>query len=322
MVTADDVALAAISSVNTGAGLLQCVRWASERYREVSNRAKLTHLHRISELTIPPPVTGGLATVTIGSATVVGDLVASPLWQTYLVGRFFRGMNNWYEIMGVVPDPMAAQLLLRSAWAEPGQGALGYNIVARTVALADNIRFLGKFVHTRMQHELIDFTRVGLDIVAPGRQLLGSSGPRVYADLGVDPEQGHRRIEVYPASMNAEQIVYDYWRLSPDLNLDTPIPSEIDTALLKKGVLVDICRWEMAKAYRLGQTDKGGYWANELRRQGSEWESAMLDIIRADRADEDLTMILRLRKGMAGEERFPNATMPSGSGWGGSGWSW
>jgi hypothetical protein len=231
-------------------------------------------------------------------------------------------MTNWYEIMGVVTSPTAAQLLLKSAWAEPGQGALGYHIVVRTLMLEDNIRFLGKFVHVRMQRELIDFTRVGLDIVVPGRQLLGASGPRAYADLGVDPEHGRRRIEIYPYSMNAEQIVYDYYQLSPDLVLDTPIPAEIDTGLLKAGILVDICRWEMAKAYRLGQTDKGAYWANELRRQSTEWESKMLDVIRADRADEDLTMILRLRKGISSEERFPNAQLPTGSGWGGSGWGW
>jgi hypothetical protein len=322
MVTADDVALAAISSVNTGAGLLQCVRWASERYREVSNRAKLTHLHRIAELTIPAPVTGGLATVTAGSTTVVGDATASPFWDTALVGRFFRGMTNWYEIVGVVPSPVAAQLLLKSAWAEPGQGATGYTIVARMVPLVEDIRFLGKFVHVRMQRELIDYTRVGLDIVVPGRQLINASGPRAYADVGVDPESGHRRVEFYPACMTAEQVVYDFYRLSPELTLDTPIPNEIDTGLLKAGILVDICRWEMAKAYRLGQTDKGGYWANELRRQESEWESKMLDMIRADRADEDLTMILRLRKGIAGEERFPNASLPTGAGWGGAGWSW
>jgi len=48
----------------------------------------------------------------------------------------------------------------------------------------------------------------------------------------------------------------------------------------------------------------------------------MLDVIRADRADEDLTMILRLRKGISGEERFPNASMPTGAGWGGAGWAW
>jgi len=72
----------------------------------------------------------------------------------------------------------------------------------------------------------------------------------------------------------------------------------------------------------LGQIDKGAYWANELRRQATEWESKMLDVIRADRADEDLTMILRLRKGISGEERFPNASMPTGAGWGGAGWAW
>jgi hypothetical protein len=322
MVSADDVALAAISSVNTGAGLLQCVRWASERYREVSNRAKLTHLHRITEVSIPPPVTGGMATVAIGSSVVSGDSTSSPLWTSALIGRFFRGQQNWYEITGIVPSTTAAQLLLRSRWAEPGQGPTGYNIVARTLTLADNIRFLGKFVHVRMQRELVDYTRIGLDIVSPGRQLLNASGPRAYADLGVDPESGRRRIEIYPSSMNGEQLVYDYYQLSPDLTVDTPIPPEIDTGLLKAGVLVDICRWEMAKCYRLGQIDKGAYWANELRRQATEWESKMLDVIRADRADEDLTMILRLRKGISGEERFPNASMPTGAGWGGAGWAW
>src|SRR5215831_13168233 len=184
MVTADDVALAAISSVNTGAGLLQCVRWASERYREVSNRAKLTHLHRISELDIPPPLTGGTVTVAVGSNVATGDSTSSPLFTSALIGRFMRAQVNWYEITGVKPSATAAQLLLKSAWAETGSGALGYNIVARTLTLDPSIRFLGKFVHLRMQRELVDFTRVGLDIVAPGRQLINASARSTRAATG------------------------------------------------------------------------------------------------------------------------------------------
>ena len=47
MATVDEVARQALTAVGSDAGVLLATKWASERYRQLSNRKKFRHLHRI-----------------------------------------------------------------------------------------------------------------------------------------------------------------------------------------------------------------------------------------------------------------------------------
>ena len=292
--TAEDVARAALSALNTDAGLLRAINWTSERYRELSARTRLRHLQRFAQIDLPAPVTAGSATVTPGSTLVVGDAVASPTWNTNLIGQFFRAQVAWYEITNVVPSATTAVLNLRTPFAESASGAgTGYRIVQRYVNLANGVRFLGAFVHARRRRKLDTVNRLDLDIRYPGRQNI-TGGPRVVCDLGVDPDTQRRRVEFYPYNDQEEMITYQYWMIAQDLKADTPLPPEIDLALLKIGVLCDLYRYKMAQLIALGQVEPAALMRNELRAQMTSWEGAIQDLIRADRGTEDVAMILRL----------------------------
>jgi hypothetical protein len=297
MATYEDVARASLAALDTDAGLVRAAAWAYERYTELATRTRLRHLQRTGELVIPAPLTTGQATVTPGSPLIVGDATASPTWNTNLIGRHFRAQVSWYEILDVVPDAAAAQLILRSAYSETSSGATGYRIVQRFTTLDSNVRTLGKFVHMRRRRELRPLNRLEMEVLYPGRTQI-SSGPRVVADIGVDPETHERRVEMYPYNTLAEQVVYQYWIAPPKVPvpalLDLSLPNEIDLPLLKTGVLVDLYRYEMAKLLHAGQVEPAALMRNEMRAQITTWERAIEDLISSDRGSNDVSMVLRL----------------------------
>src|SRR5207253_3230676 len=130
------------------------------------------------------------------------------------------------------------------------------------------------------------------DMMFPARNNV-TGGPRYLADLGVDHESGLRVIEAYPYNDLSEQIVYTYWQTARDLQIADVLPNEVDVVLLKAGVLIDVFRYEMARAQRDAKVEQAALWRNESRAQTTEWESKIMDAIRVDRASDDLTFILR-----------------------------
>lgn len=301
MPSVGDCARAALAALDTDAGLPRAAKWVSERYRELSARTRLRHLQTFGEFVLPAPVNAGTCTVTPGSNKVFSDITAAAVWNTNLIGKFFRAQVSWYEIVDVFPNPLSATIVLKSAYAESASGAgTGYNIVQRYTTLPDgNIRFLGVFVHGRRRHALKTTNKMALDLHHPQRHLLSTGGPRVVADLGADPTTGVRRVEIYPYPNQTEQITYQFWKIAPDLSQrgtdpdQTLLPNEVDLALLKQGVLVDLYRYEMAKLLHNGQIEAASLMRNEARAQATTWESAIQDLIRADRGTEDVSFVLR-----------------------------
>lgn len=300
-VTCEDIARAALGAIDTDAGLLRCAGWVNERYRELTQRARFRHLRRMGELNIEAPLTTGLATVTVGSDIVTGNATASPTWTTQLIGRHFRQAVTWYEITEVNPHPTVATLKLRSKFAETaGTQPGGYRIVERFVRLDPGVRQIGDFVLMRRRRRIRPMSLMELDMGFPARNNI-TNGPRIVCDLGTDAD-GVKLVEFYPYSAQAESIHYAYWPVSPTLHLQDVIAQEVDQVLLKAGVLVDLFRFEMAKAARMNQMEKSALYRNEMRAQSTEWERKILDAIRADKGLDDVTFILRLGGASAGDD--------------------
>lgn len=303
-VLVEDVARAALAAVDTDAGLLRAVRWTSERYRELTQRARFRHLRTIGEVHVPAPLTTGLCTVVRDSNRVTGNAAASVTWTTSLIGRHLRVQVTWYEIVDVIPSATAAVLILKAAYAEAPAATqpTGYRIVQRHVALAHDVRYLGEFLFMRRRRRLRPISLAELDMMFPGRNNI-TNGPRVVCEIGTTPDgvsgpsgefTGPRKIiEMYPYSDLSETYRYAYWPVSRDLQIGDMLPDALDLTLLKRGVLVDVFRYEMAKAARMGQMDKAQLYRNEMRAQTTEWEGAILDAIKADKGLDDVTFILR-----------------------------
>ena len=303
----EDLGRSVLAAIDTDAGLLRTIRWTSERYRELCNRAKFRHLRRIGEVNIPAPVTTGLATVTRDSNVVTGDVNASPTWDSTLIGRHFRAQVVWYEIVNVIPSATAAQLILRSKYSEAPAASqpTGFRIVQRYVPLDPMVRWVGDFVLMRRRRRLRPMSLKELDMIYPARNNI-TNGPRVVSEIGITadgfgatpdiPSQNSRKtMEFYPYSDLSEMVRYAYWPISRDLQVGDFLPDEVDLVLLKKGVMIDLFRYEMGRAARLGQQPKSEMYRNESRAQTTEWERGILDAVRADKAmgQDDMTFILR-----------------------------
>src|SRR5262245_1089758 len=178
--TVEDVARAALSALDTDAGLPRAIRWTAERYRELTNRSRFRHLMRTGEIVLPPPVTTGTLTVTPGS-NVLSALnsdaqVAILAAGDNITGRFIRIQVAWYEIADYVAAQ--AKIILKSPYTETASGAgTGFRIVQRYVTLDPSVRFLGTFVHTRRRRKLRLTNKLALDMHYPGRNLI-TGGPR------------------------------------------------------------------------------------------------------------------------------------------------
>src|SRR6266404_8017236 len=106
-VLCSEVVDAVLAATDSDVGPELVAGWCSERYRELSNRSRMRHLTRFSELIMPAVINAGTVTVTSGSNTIVGDATARAAWlaigQDAMVDRFFRvdGQRNWFHITGI-----------------------------------------------------------------------------------------------------------------------------------------------------------------------------------------------------------------------------
>lgn len=291
-ITVDEVARAALATVGSNAGLLLAIRWADERYRQLTSRVKMRHMRRLGEVVIPEPLDDGLATATRGSSIVTGDADAQTAWAARHDIKdgtwYFRGRRTWYKITDVTPTP---SLRLESEFSEADLSAGGYKIIKRFHALAPDVRFLGKFVHMRLHRALDDVSILTLDMEHPARITVAGSGPEIVAEAFNDVE-GHRMVELYPYSTATETVHYVYWPTPLKLQPGSILPAEVDTEALKSGVLIDVYRFEMAKAARDAKVDAAALWRNEMRAQETTWERRIEEIAKADRGVDDVALIL------------------------------
>lgn len=310
MTTVDDVARSTLAAVGSNAGLLQAIRWTSERYRQLSNRGKLRALRRIDQLVIPAAITDGTATFTRGSTVVTGDATAQAAWTTgtsttnsdneapnienpphSVVGRYIRYRRVWYKVVGLEPNGANVQLRLANPVAEDDSTSVNYKLVQRHTRLPKDTRFLGGFVQQRLWRPLAQLSIYELDLTAPERLFVAGTGPESWTVIG-DDEDGTRLLEFYPYPLRNEAILFTYYRKSPDLLPGMSLPDDLDIESLKMGVLIDVYRFEMAQAMRANQVEQAALWRNELRAQEKTWEDRMQELYRVDRMDDEVKTIL------------------------------
>ena len=292
MATVDEVARSALSATGSEAGLLLAIRWASERYRQLASRTKFRHLRQIGELLIPADITAGTITITEGEDTVTGDATALAAWTDDLVGRYFRGRRNWYRIEAV--NQTAGTLKLGSAFTEDDLADAAYHLVPQRIRLDGRARFTGAFVHMRLHRELVELGLEAMDYEYPSRVVIAGTGPEVVAEVGVDTD-GTKLVEFYPYSTQQEMIRYTYWPVAAELRPGSVLPNELDPQVLRDGALIDVMRFEMAKAIRANQVEQAALWRNEARAQETTWEKRIDEAIKSDHAQDDVTLILHTR---------------------------
>src|SRR5579885_1928570 len=178
MLTVDDVARSALNAVGSNAGLLQAIRWVSDRYRQLGNRGKLRALRRIDQLVIPAAITDGTATFTRGSNLVTGDDTASSAWIT---GTSTANADDAPPLNTPAPQHSVVGRWIRykRVW---------YKIVQRHTRLPKNTRFVGGFVQQRLWRPLTQLSIAELDLTYPERLFVAGTGPEVWAVIGDDDE--------------------------------------------------------------------------------------------------------------------------------------
>lgn len=291
MATVDDAARQALAEVDTDAGFLRAVGWASDRYREITNRSRFRALRRVGELRLPPKLSTGTVTVTRDFNIVTGNAAATATWTDDLAGRYIRTNQGrgWQRIAAMV----GTDLRLETPWGDDTQSGASYEIVKRFHDVDPRARHLGKFVWMRFGRDLENITLTEMDIRFPDRLTVAAGGPLYVTEIGMN-EAGTRQVEVYPyVSTESEVLHYVFWPHSPRLRPGDNLPEPIDPYILREGVLVDIYRWEAAKALRTGGSDAAAIWGNWAARQTTLWNQAIRDAGKADKGFDDVTLILR-----------------------------
>lgn len=290
MTTVIDVARDALASLNTGASVVLAAKWVANRYRQLASRTRLRSLREIGEVVIPAEIVAGVATITRGSKIVAGDSAAQSAWAAtteQITRSYFRARVVWYEIESISGGQ---QITLKSEFAEDDITAGSYKIVQRFTALDSRARWLGTFINVRRRRPLARLSLAELNIKTPERQHVGQ-GPFTYTEIGTDSNEA-RLVEMYPYPQKAELISYVFWSVPPELARDSLIPIGIDSYVLREGALIDIMRYESAKAMQAGNVEAAAFWRNEYRAQSTSWERNILEAARTDKGSDDMTMIL------------------------------
>lgn len=286
MLKVEEVAQSALSAVDSEAGRTLASTWVDSRYKELIGRVRFKHTRKVGELAVPATITAGLVTTVRGSNLVTPDATALAAWSSDQIGWHFRSGITWYTVQGFV----GGHLVLASPYAEGAVTLGGYTLAKRIYDLPVNVRSLDLFIFMRLR---LSFTTVPLeflDTLAPSRNDV-SSWPRYVAEVG-QGVNGGKSLEVYPLSTTSELLHYVYRELPERLKMTDSLPGVIDGYVLKAGVLIDVMRWEMAKAAKAGKVDIAALWRNDSRAQETIWERKVQAAILADQGVDDYTLVM------------------------------
>lgn len=135
-------------------------------------------------------------------------------------------------------------------------------------------------------------TQEELDDWHPDRTTANSStGPYVYADIGLNAGATQRKIEIYPTAQGnvSEALTFNYYEAPADLAISDTLPYGINTYYLSEGVLIDLYRYEQARALRKGSIEAATHWGILADKQVEKWERAMILAYNADNGITDET---------------------------------
>ena len=286
----EDVVNAVLAAVECDAGPELVATWIGERYRELTNRTRCRHLLRHAEVVVPAAVSDGLVTATSGSPVLVGDTDARAAWAAIgpvaIVDRHIRlaEQRHWYRIAGTTG---AGDLILTSPFTPMPTAPtdpVAYLLVQRYVTLVVDLRHVAIVTHPRLYRPLDEVSHQELDLALAGRVLVADV-PAMWAET--EPtDDGRKRIEVYPYVRTDQILGYSYYAAPATLGLRSQLPNGIDLHVLKAGALVDVYRWEMAKALRANQPDVAATWRNEMNTATTRWDEKIKEAIKAERASE------------------------------------
>lgn len=297
MSTVDEVVRDTLAAIATDANAIAAAKWLDNRYKEMVRKVRFRHLRAIGELSLEGVYDTGTVTTTRGSTAVAGSSTQfeTDIGATTHTHYYFRTNTAWYRISSVTDE---TNLVLSSEFAEDSVSGGSYEIVKRTYSLGSSVRWIGDFYHTRLRRRLN--SNIGLDalnIIAPGRELAGNI-PNYVVQTSVD-SSGYVTVEVYPPPAETELLHYVYWSLPSTLTISSTIPPVIDPDDLKEGILIDLYRYEKARAIRDGNIEQAGIWRNEEKTQMTIWQNKIKEAIRTSRAADDLTFILEMFPGSA-----------------------
>lgn len=294
-----EVVDAILGAVDSEAGPQLVAGWVSERYRELTNRAAFRHLLRFVELTLPAVLDDGTVTCTTGSPVAVGDATARAAWAALgtdaLTDRYFRvdSERTWYRIRG--RTGANGDLLLETPYVANFNGATpatdaAYKVVKRFHPLPPETRKIGVVKHPRLFEPLDELSHQELDLSMASRILVADI-PLFWAQVE-SAADGRPQIEVYPYA-RTDQIVHISTLVhGPVLTLDSPVPPDVDLYALKAGGLVDVYRWEMAKAMRENKVEGAALWRNEMNSQATRWGDVIREAVKQGRASDVLSFHL------------------------------
>lgn len=290
MATVEEVVRDLLGALATDAGALLAAKWVDNKYQELVSKVKFRHLREMGELVVPAVIDDGTVTVVRGSTDVAG---VSTSWLTDIgTGAqeywYIRLSTAWHKISSITDD---ANLVLATAFAEDDVSAGAYVAVKRHLTVDTNARWLGDFIHTRLRNRLDGpISYADINRRYPGRSVTGVY-PLVVSLVGTD-SSNYLMIEVYPPPSESEIIHYVFWNLPSALAFGSTIPTQIDPWVLHTGAMIDLYRYEMAKALRMGQVEQAAVWRNEMRAQMTTWKGVIQDAKRADRGTDDTSFIL------------------------------
>jgi hypothetical protein len=304
MPTVDELARDVLASINTDENALAAAKWIDNRYREMVSKVKFRHLRKVGELSLPAIIETGTIDATRDSDDIAGTSTA---FQTAMGAGaqehyYFRTRTAWYQIESVTDE---SNIILISNFAEDDVADGAYKIAKRTHPLPATVRWVGDFYHTRLRRGLQSLSLDELNIISPGRSLIGNI-PQYAAQVGLDSTGAYLLYEIYPPPDESEILHYIYWTLPGTLAINSTIPPVIDPYVLKEGVLIDLYRLEKSKEIRKGNIEQAAFWRNEEKAQLVIWERAIKDAIRTSRGADDITVILdwfRSRAESTGEQR-------------------
>jgi hypothetical protein len=216
--------------------------WIDYAFRTLWDRRLWSWMRKQGQFLINALENTGLASVAIGSTTVVGTGTA---WTTDLVNRQFRiqPSSPIYTILSV--DAGAQTLELMQPYGGPAAVLKGYQIYNAYVTVPSDFQNFISVIDVRMNWQLnLDQTLEMLNSWDAQRSATGTAYcivPFDYDDFNSPPLP---RYEVYPHQ--TAQYVYPFWYVSrpPDLSdRGATLPRTIRGDVLLEMALAQCARW-------------------------------------------------------------------------------
>jgi len=210
-------------------------KWVSDRFIELSLTVRAIPFRREKQFTIPINITTGTATATNGSNKVTGNAAAQAVWDSSLVGRFFRiaGDNGWYQIINVTTE-----LTLATTYAGTTVSAGTYTIVPRVITLDKGIRSIHGATNNRIGVPIRRMSQGEMDMRFPNRTDV-AGGPLIYSEVGLDADNRHL-VEFYPYTTDTVLVTYLAYIDPEPLTPEQDVPPFIPSYIIIEGVKLNI----------------------------------------------------------------------------------